>query len=160
LTEIRPARPGDDRALVTIDRATWTTLTSPAPPPELDWSFFRENVDMRDVLVAEVGGLVAGYVRLGRVFPIAASDHVLMISGLAVDPAFQRRGVGRALVEAAVGEARARGVRRLTLRVLAHNEGAVRLYTSVGFVVEGVLRGEFFLDRRYVDDVLMALDLT
>jgi ribosomal protein S18 acetylase RimI-like enzyme len=161
LTDIRPARPGDDRALATIDRATWSTLTSPAPPPpEPDWSFFRESVDLRDVLVAEVDGALAGYVRLGRVFPIAASDHVLMVSGLAVGPEFQRRGVGRALVEAAACEARARGVRRLTLRVLAHNEAAVRLYESVGFVVEGVLRGEFFLDGRYVDDVLMALDLT
>jgi ribosomal protein S18 acetylase RimI-like enzyme len=115
---------------------------------------------MRNVLVAEIDGAIAGYVRLGRVFPIAASEHVLMISGLAVDPAFQRRGVGRSLMEAAVREARARGARRLTLRVLAHNESAVRLYESVGFVVEGVLRGEFFLDGRYVDDMLMALDLT
>ena len=29
-----------------------------------------------------------------------------------------------------------------------------------GFEVEGVLRGEFLLGGRYVDDVLMALDLT
>ncbi|MEV8411409.1 GNAT family N-acetyltransferase, partial [Streptomyces niveus] len=28
-----------------------------------------------------------------------------------------------------------------------------------GFVVEGVLPGEFFLDRRYVDDVLMGRSL-
>jgi ribosomal protein S18 acetylase RimI-like enzyme len=159
--EIRPAKPGDDRALGTLDRATWTTLTSPAPPPpEPDWSFLNEKVEIRDVLVAELDGEVAGYVRIGRVFPIAASDHVLMITGIAVDPACQRRGVGRALLDAAVGEARARGARRLTLRVLAHNDAAVRLYEQGGFVVEGVLRGEFFLDGVYVDDLLMALDLS
>jgi ribosomal protein S18 acetylase RimI-like enzyme len=159
--DIRLAKPGDDRALATLDRATWTTLTSPAPPPpEPDWSFFNERVDIRDVLVAVLDGEVAGYMRLGRVFPIAASDHVLQISGIAVDPAHQRRGVGRALLEAAIVEARGRGARRLTLRVLAHNEAAVRLYESVGFVVEGVLRSEFFLDGAYVDDQLMALDLT
>jgi ribosomal protein S18 acetylase RimI-like enzyme len=159
--DIRPANPGDDRALATLDRATWTTLTSPAPPPpEPDWSFLNEKVEIRDVLVAELDGEVAGYVRIGRVFPIAASDHVLMITGIAVDPACQRRGIGRALLDAAVAEARARGVRRLTLRVLAHNEGAVRLYEQAGFVVEGVLRNEFFLDDVYVDDLLMALDLS
>ena len=160
MIDVRPAKPGDDRALATIDRATWTTLTSPAPsPPEPDWSFLNEKIDISDVLVAELDGEVAGYVRLGRVFPIAASDHVLMISGISVDPAFQRRGVGRALIDAAVAEARARGARRLRLRVLSHNEGAVRLYEQAGFVVEGVLRGEFFLDDVYVDDMLMALDL-
>jgi len=159
--DVRAARPGDEQALATLDRATWTTLTSPAPPPpEPDWSFFNEKVEIRDVLVAVVGGEVAGYVRLGRATPLAASDHVLMISGLAVDPAFQRRGVGRALMAAAAAEARGRGARRLTLRVLAPNTAARRLYEESGYVVEGVLRGEFQLDGEYVDDMLMALDLT
>ena len=161
MTVVRPARAGDERALVTLDRATWTTLTSPAPPPpQPDWSFFSERVEIRDVLVAVVSGEVAGYVRLGRATPLAASDHVLMISGLAVDPAFQRRGVGRALMAAAAAEARGRGARRLTLRVLAPNTAARRLYEESGYVVEGVLRGEFQLDGEYVDDMLMALDLT
>jgi ribosomal protein S18 acetylase RimI-like enzyme len=83
-----------------------------------------------------------------------------MITGISVDPACQRRGVGQALLDAAVVEARERGARRLTLRVLAHNKAAVRLYEQSGFVVEGVLKGEFFLHGNYVDDVLMALDLT
>jgi hypothetical protein len=34
-----------------------------------------------------------------------------------------------------------------------------RLYESCGFRVEGVLREEFRIEGRYVDDVLMALDL-
>ena len=159
--EIRRATSADERALATLDRATWTTLTSPAPPPPApDWSFFSEKIDIRDVLVAEFDGEVAGYVRLGRVSPLAASDHVVTISGIAVDSPFQRRGVGRALLDAAATEARARGARRLTLRVLVHNGAAVRLYEAAGFVVEGVLRGEFFLDGAYVDDMFMALDLT
>jgi ribosomal protein S18 acetylase RimI-like enzyme len=159
--EVRPARAGDDRALAALDRATWTTLTSPAsPPPGPDWSFFDERVEIRDVLVALVDGEVVGYVRIGRPSPLAASDHVVMIHGLAVDPARQRQGVGKALMDAAATEARARGARRLTLRVLAHNEAARRLYDRAGYVVEGVLRGEFCVDGEYVDDVLMALDLT
>jgi ribosomal protein S18 acetylase RimI-like enzyme len=159
--EIRPAKPGDDRALAALDRATWTTLTSPAPPPpEPDWSFLNEKVDIRDVLVAELDGEIAGYVRLAQPHPIESGRHVLQINGIAVDPAFQRRGVGQALLDAAAAEARSRGARRLTLRVLTHNEAALRLYERCGFVVEGVLRGEFFLDGVYVDDLLMAFDLS
>ena len=78
------------------------------------------------------------------------------MTGVAVDPALRGRGVGRALVEAAAAEAARRGARRLTLRVLGPNLVAQRLYDSCGFVVEGVLRGEFHLDGEDVDDVLMA----
>ena len=51
-------------------------------------------------------------------------------------------------------------MRKLTLRVLGHNAPARALYAACGFVEEGVLRGLFFLDGAYVDDVLMAMDLT
>jgi ribosomal protein S18 acetylase RimI-like enzyme len=84
---------------------------------------------------------------------------VLTVNGIAVDPGHRRAGVGRALIDAAAAEARARGARRLTLRVLGPNDGARRLYESAGFVVEGVQRDEFLLEGEYVDDVLMALDL-
>ena len=161
LIEVRPARAEDERALATIDRETWSTLTSPAPPPaEIDWSFFREKLDMRDVLVAVADGEVAGYVRIAPPFPIESSKHVLHVTGIAVGLSFQRQGVGRALMDSTIAEARSRGARRLTLRVLKHNDAAVRLYEKAGFVVEGVLKGEFFLDGEYVDDMLMALDLS
>jgi ribosomal protein S18 acetylase RimI-like enzyme len=157
--EIRPARPADEEPLAALDRATWDSLSSPAPPPGPEWTFFGERTALADVLVGLVEGRVAGYVKLGRKTELASTAHVLSVNGISVDPAFRRRGVGRALVEAAVAEARVRGARRLTLRVLGPNEGARRLYESCGFAVEGVQRGEFFLDGAYVDDVLMALEL-
>jgi ribosomal protein S18 acetylase RimI-like enzyme len=112
------------------------------------------------VLVAVVEGAVAGYVGVGRASPLESDRHVVYVRGLAVAPEHQGRGVGRALVEAAARLAEDRGARRLTLRVLAVNVAARALYESCGFVVEGVQREEFLLDGRYVDDVLMALDLT
>jgi ribosomal protein S18 acetylase RimI-like enzyme len=157
---IRPARPSDEDALAAIDRAKWSWLSSPGPAPGEDVPFFDERTSPEDVLVAVEDGEVAGYVRLGRASRFSSSDHVVTVNGIAVDPAWQRRGAGRALIEAAAAEARRRGARRLTLRVFAPNDAARRLYDSAGFVVEGVLRSEFFLDGEYVDDVLMALDLT
>jgi len=161
LIETRPAEPADENALAALDLATWTWLTSPAPRPDpaSGWTFFDERTRPHDVIVATVHGEVAGYVKLGRATPLAASDHVVTVNGLAVDPTRQRLGAGRALIGAAAAEARARGARRLTLRVLGPNAGARRLYESAGFVVEGVQRGEFLLEGEYVDDVLMALDL-
>jgi len=138
-----------------LDREAWTPFSSPGPLDEAA-SFFDERTSHEDVLVAVLDGEVAGYVRLNRASRFHSSDHVLTVNGIAVDPARQGRGVGRALIDAAIAEARRRHARRLTLRVFSPNERARRLYESAGFVVEGVLREEFFLDGRYVDDILMA----
>lgn len=158
--QIRPARPDDDRGLRALDLSTWTWMSSPAPHPADDEPFFDERCRPEDVLVAEDMTGILGYVRLGRPTPLASNAHVLMVKGLAVAPAARRRGLGRRLMDAAVREATARGARRLTLRVFAPNEAARRLYEACGFEVEGVLRGEFRLDGRDVDDVQMARRLT
>jgi ribosomal protein S18 acetylase RimI-like enzyme len=152
----RPARAGDEAPLATLDERTWTPATSPAPAPPPGSPFFGGGTRPADVIVAEHDGVVAGYVRLTAGFGIPAHRHVLVLDGLAVDPGHRRLGLARRLVEAAVTEARRRGARKLTLRVLGHNTGARQVYASCGFTVEGVLRGEFLLDGEYVDDVLMA----
>jgi ribosomal protein S18 acetylase RimI-like enzyme len=160
VVEVRLATLADEAALAAIDRATWSTLSSPAPPPPEGWTFFDEGTRPEQILVALEEGEVAGYAKLRHPTSLPATQHVLAIHGLAVDPGRQRRGIGRALIDASIREARGRHVRRLTLRVLGPNVVARRLYESAGFVVEGILPEEFFLDGAYVDDVLMAIDLT
>lgn len=154
--DIRPARGEDDAALLAIDTATWTSAVSPAPMPTDRTSFFSERNLPDDFLVAEVDGVVSGYVSLHQIIPLDSHAHVRQVTGLAVDPKAQGRGVGRGLVEAAVAAAAQQGATKVTLRVLGPNTGAQRLYERCGFVVEGVLKGEFILDGQLVDDLLMA----
>jgi RimJ/RimL family protein N-acetyltransferase len=160
VVEVRAATAADDGALAAIDRATWSWLSSPLPPPAADAAFFNERTKPGDVLVAVADGRVVGYVKVARWNQLESTDHVRMILGLVVDPTVRRRGIGRALVDAAVERARGQGARRLRLHVFGPNEAARRLYESAGFAVEGVLRGEFFLNGQYVDDICMALDLS
>ncbi|WP_410570844.1 GNAT family N-acetyltransferase [Amycolatopsis sp. cmx-4-61] len=155
----RTARAEDDGVLAKLDERTWTPDVSPAPAPPPGTPFFDEGTRPEDVLVAEDDGVIAGYVRLGEGFGIPAHRHVVVIGGLAVDPDRRRLGIARQLVEAAVAEARRRGARKVTLRVLGPNAGARRVYERCGFVVEGVLRGEFRIDGTDIDDVLMARSL-
>ena len=156
--KIRKAHPEDDKALLEIDFATWTSVVSPAPAPTREdrKQFFTEARPPDTYLVADLDGMVGGYVELHQSIPLASHEHVLEINGLAVAPAAQGKGVGKALVEGAVEEATRRGAKKVTLRVLGENEVARRLYERCGFVVEGVLREEFHLNNAYVDDVLMA----
>jgi ribosomal protein S18 acetylase RimI-like enzyme len=156
MIDVRRARVEDDSALSVIDAATWSPLSSPGPAREPGSPFFSDRTQPDDVLVAETDGLVAGYVQLHQSIPLPSHDHVLEVNGLGVDPGQQRRGIGRRLLEEAKREAARRGASKLSLRVLAPNAGARRLYEACGFTVEGVLAGEFVLDGQVVDDVLMA----
>jgi ribosomal protein S18 acetylase RimI-like enzyme len=112
------------------------------------------------VIVAVDGEALLGHLILGPWTTLESSRHVLEVKGLAVDPAHQGEGIGSQLLEAGIARARREGKRRLVLRVLSSNDGARRLYERHGFVVEGGVREAFLLDGAYVDDLLMALDLT
>jgi RimJ/RimL family protein N-acetyltransferase len=151
---IRPATPDDEPALRRLDRANWSTQHSPAPLPPPDKPFETEGT-----IVAEIAGAIVGYVRLGPALPITATDHVLDIKGLMVDPAYRGHGMGKALTFAAITHAKQAGARKLTLRVLGNNPHAQAVYEACGFAVEGRLKDYFFLDGQYVDDVAMALTI-
>lgn len=154
--EIRQALEADDAALVRLLQRSWSWSVGPAPPRAGPYFAAKQPAD---VLVADVDGEVAGYVLLGHRTPLPTNAHVLEVHGLAVDPDFTRRGLGRALLAAAVEEARRRGAAKLGLRVFAENEAARALYRSCGFEVVGVLRDEFRAEGRSIDDVIMELRL-
>ncbi|WP_189821817.1 GNAT family N-acetyltransferase [Streptomyces finlayi] len=158
---VRTATLADDAALAALDGDTWSPLHAVTPRPVPPYApYFDERHLPDDVLVAEEDGRLLGYVRVVPPTPLACNAHVLQINGFAVAGQARGRGIGRLLVRAVCAEVRRRGCRRITLRVLGHNAPARALYEAEGFVVEGVLAGEFFLDGRYVDDVLMGRALT
>ncbi|MFD9794000.1 N-acetyltransferase family protein [Streptomyces sp. NPDC059070] len=158
---IRLAQHRDEAALAELDREVWSPLHAVQPRPQPPYEpFFGPASPPAHHLVAEVDGEAVGYLRLVRPTRLDCNSHVRQIQGLAVAPRARGRGVARALLRAACAESRRQGARRLTLRVLGHNTPARELYESEGFVVEGVLPGEFLLAGAYVDDVLMGRSLT
>jgi len=87
----------------------------------------REHVDhLLDLsFTARIGTLMVGSVRQ---FPICIGDtKALLLGPLTVEPPFRGRGVGRALLERAIADAKAKG-HRLALLV-----GDEEYYSRVGF---------------------------
>ena len=140
---VRPMRLLDLPAVMEITRRSL-----PMPWSEAIW---REELDSRCglYLVLEEDGAVSGYIGLKLVSDEA---HVMTI---AVRPERRRRGLARALVQAALADPASAGARRVYLEVRPSNAGARALYGSLGFVETG-LRSAYYGDE---DALLMTLYL-
>ena len=68
----------------------------------------------------------------GRATP-SPRENSFYVDALATDPAFRRRGAGRALLEEAEREASARGLTTVALDTTMTNDGARALYAAAGF---------------------------
>lgn len=78
--------------------------------------------------------------------------------GVSVAKPWRGCGIARRLIEAAVGEAKSwPDLCRIELECVTHHEGAIRLYESLGFVVEGRKRKATDLGNGPEDMLVMAL---
>jgi RimJ/RimL family protein N-acetyltransferase len=162
---IRDAEPRDAAALVELANEVgsepegWLITTTNWRSPGDERRYLKSIRRYPDaaVFVAETPEAIVGRLSVGR-DPHPASHHVADL-GLMVAKSHRRRGVGSALLEAAVGWARSRGVQKLELHVFPHNEGAIRLYEQFGFEQEGYRKRHYRRPDGYVDAILMAYEL-
>ena len=92
-----------------------------------------EQIERGEVLVAELGDQLAGFAA------VIIDDDVAELDGLFVDPRHWLKGIGSALVDIAVHEARRQG---LAMMVVA-NPSAKSFYEKCGFTVEGKAETRF-----------------
>ena len=80
--------------------------------------------------------------------------------GMAILPGWRGKGIGSALLEAAIGWAEANGSHKMELRVWPHNEAAIALYEKFGFEREGYLKRHYRRRSGEVwDCIIMGLQL-
>jgi RimJ/RimL family protein N-acetyltransferase len=75
------------------------------------------------------GGDIAGSVRLKR---CGAAEIPSAETGIWLGRSFRSHGIGRAALDLVLAEARRAGLKRITARTLAGNQGAQRLLTAAG----------------------------
>lgn len=141
--EIRPASAGDFDVMWGLFKAAIAPQDALPFAGSFEAGTFRSHwfqAQMPHVAVLE--GQVVGMYKMGANFPDLGS-HVASATYL-VDASLQGRGVGRALVEHSLEQARAQGFLAMQFNyVVSTNAPAVALYRKLGFEVVGTLPKAF-----------------
>lgn len=128
----RPAKPRDFPAIARILNAAYGLVgADPRETPEA----VRERAHAALVIVTEVAGVVAATMTVasaGTKYGTLASKGQMEASRLAVDPMFQGRGIGRAMLQAVTESARKQGVGALVGASLDSMTTAHHLYETAG----------------------------
>lgn len=131
MVEVRTAEEGDRRPLALLFAAVAEERDGIAAEPPVDLERREARTDLERTLVAVAGGEVVGSL------VVFESGWGVGELGMMVAREWRGRGVGSALVAAAIEWARGRGLHKLALSVFPHNEAAIALYRKFGFVEEG-----------------------
>ena len=129
------------REIAAGDRADWVRLRDALWPGSL-WDhdvetrkYFEHRTSTLIVFVAETEGRTVGFLEMDfRPYaPACGSSPVPFIEGWYVEPAWQRRGIGRALVEAAEARARELGYAEIASDAELGNAGGIAAHRALGY---------------------------
>ncbi len=143
-TIIRPETPSDEDAIEQVTRRAFLSHPYSHQTEQFIIRALRADHALSVSLVAEEAGRIVGHIAIS---PVTISDGTAGWYGLgpiSVDPAWQRQGIGRTLMEKGLAELRNTGANGCVL------VGDPAFYTRFGFansaalVLEGVPQ-EFFL---------------
>lgn len=122
---IRPAVASDLPAVRAVDTEAFGTEAWSADAWQAEWDGVPV---LRHLAVVAENDRVVGYGIVATIADVADLHRV------AVAADWRRRGLGAALVESLIAEARRHGCVRMLLEVEASNEAALALYGRLGFV--------------------------
>jgi L-amino acid N-acyltransferase YncA len=161
---IRPATEADIPAITRIyahSVRTGTATFELEPPDEAEMA--RRMHALTDggypYIVAEIDGAIAGYAYAGSYRPRPAYRFSVEDS-IYVDPAAQRRGVGRALLQHLIEECDRRGFRQM-IAVIGDSAQtpSIELHRDAGFRMIGNIENVGYKFDRWLDSILMQRPL-
>jgi len=156
--EIRHAREDDATAISAIynqgieERVATLETDLRTPAERREWMLARGP--RHPVVVAEHAGSVVGWASLNSFNPRRAYDHVADLS-VYVERDWRGKGVGRALIDHLIADARDLAYHKLVLAAFPTNVQGMALYERVGFRTVGIYHEQGMLDGKWVDVIVM-----
>jgi ribosomal protein S18 acetylase RimI-like enzyme len=156
---VRRAERADINGIAELAKATYVDAFGQTFTPEelaeilqrtRSVEFYKDAFDKDGILVAEMEHQLIGYVQFGDVTfnfqGVTKEDQELQRVYVLSEQ--QGKGVGKALIEAALVDPRLKHAPNVYLDVWEKNVGAQRLYKSYGFEPVGRIDGDLVMVRR------------
>jgi RimJ/RimL family protein N-acetyltransferase len=131
MVTIRPAEESDRRPLALLFAAVAEERDGIAAEPPIDLDRAAARWELDRTLVALAAGEIVGVLRIIE-SPFGFAEIAMLVAAER-----RGRGVGTALLAAAIEWAKEHRLHKLSLSVFPHNEAAIALYRKFGFVEEG-----------------------
>lgn len=165
VVEIRPVPPSEYRRVAELARLIWhATYRDIVPPAQIEYMLalrYSHEAMVRNVAAGEFSYdwlLVDGEPRAFTAYGPSGVDSELKLFQLYVHPEWQRRGLGRRLLDHVEDFARRTGQRSLLLTVNKRNARAIAAYEKAGFRVREA--AVFDIGQGFVmDDFVMTKEL-
>jgi L-amino acid N-acyltransferase YncA len=161
---IRPARPADIAAITRIytQAVRHGTASFELEPPQEDEMARRQDALLAGgfpYLTAENDGEVLGYAYAGP-YRARPAYRFTVEDSVYIAPQAQRRGLGRALLQALIVESEARDYRQM-IAIIGDSaqHPSIALHAALGFRLIGTFQAVGFKFGRWLDTVLMQRPL-
>ncbi|MDF2676912.1 MAG: family N-acetyltransferase [Bacillota bacterium] len=120
---------------------------------------FIESISKKDnalSIIAEVNGKVIGNLNFSG-GPRKRTSHVGEF-GISILKEYWGNGIGEELLKYLIDWSKSSGkVRKINLKVRSDNTKGINLYKKLGFIEEGILKRDLYMNGEFYDSILMGL---
>ena len=109
-------------------------------------------------IIAEVDGKIVGNLN----FSGGVRQRIAHVGefGVSVLKEYWGNGIGEELIKYLINWSNTVGIiRKINLRVRTDNTRAISIYKKLGFLEEGILKRDFFINGEFYDSLLMGLEI-
>lgn len=111
--------------------------------------FFSHHEKTRPLIVFESAGEIAGWLSFHSFYGRPAY-HITAEIGIYIHPAFQGKGLGKAILDHAIAVAPQLGLENLLGFIFAHNHPSLKLFQQKGFKEWGDLPGVALINNQRI----------
>lgn len=156
--EIRKIEPRDFVKVAQLENENWTLASTPHVMDSSAEKIIGKIMTGTTYFLAVENDEILGILDYGPRHKSEFRRHTVTFGIMTAQEA-RGKGVATTLINFFIDFAKKEGFKKITIQVMGSNPAALKLYNKLGFVEEGRLKKEFFIDGEYIDDYILTFYL-